>query len=224
MWLLAAVSFLFAGSLFSADVNYKDFQPKETSRTREDIEWSIIYMFGTNDTSLPRALLIGDSICNAYQGAARSVLEGKANVTYWAGSKCVTDPQYFEELNMILSGNHYDVITFNNGLHSIGSNRQEWENAFRQAVLFIREKAPDAKLILVTSTPTANPSSSEASKELGDYAKKIAEEMGLPVVDLYAVTAANPDKEPWSDGVHFKAPVVELQGKTIAEAVLKYLP
>lgn len=202
-----------------ADELYREFQPKESSRQRETIEWSIIYMFGTNDQSKPRALLIGDSICNGYQSVVRECLEGKVNITYWAGSKCVTDPQYFEELNMVLSGNRYNVITFNNGLHSLSSDRHEWEIAFRQAVLFIREKAPDAKLLLVTSTPTENPESDKASKELGDYTKKVAVELGLEVIDLYQTVKDSDEKEPWSDGIHFKRPVIDLQGKTVADAI-----
>lgn len=121
---------------------------------------------------------------------------------------------------MVLSGNRYNVITFNNGLHSLSSDRHEWEIAFRQAVLFIREKAPDAKLLLVTSTPTENPESDKASKELGDYTKKVAVELGLEVIDLYQTVKDSDEKEPWSDGIHFKRPVIDLQGKTVADAIL----
>lgn len=216
------------GSLFfnfrvGADELYKEFQPTISSRQREAIEWSIVYMFNTNDLTKPRALLIGDSICNAYQATVREELEGKVNVTYWASSKCVTDPQYFEELHMVLSGNHYDVITFNNGLHSLSSDRHEWEVAYRQAILFVREKVPGAKVFLVTSTPTENPQNNAVSKELGDYAKKVADEFDLDVIDLYRVVDEDGDKHPWSDGVHFKNPIVRLQGKTIADAILSSL-
>ena len=219
---------IFFGSLswnfkVEADELYKEFQPNESSRRRESIEWTIIYMFNTNDLTKPRALLIGDSICNAYQSTVREELEGKVNITYWADSKCVTDPQYFEELNMVLSGNRYDVITFNNGLHSLSSDRHEWEVAYRQAVLFIREKAPEAKLLLVMSTPTENSQNSAVSKALGDYTKKVADEFALDVIDLYQVIDEDEDKQPWSDGVHFKQPFVRLLGQTIADAVLTSL-
>ena len=216
-----AASFLM-GAEQEADL-YKQFQPTETSRRRETIEWTIFYMHDTNDQSKPRLLLIGDSICNGYQSAVHHDLGDKASLTYWAGSKCVTDPQYFEELNMVLSNNKYDVITFNNGLHSISSDRKEWEYAYRQAVLFIRAKVPEAKLFLVTCTPTENADNCKTSKELGDYAKKIAAELNLGLIDLYQVTLDGEEKEPWTDGVHFKRPVAELQGKAVAEAVLDSL-
>lgn len=203
---------------------FKEYQPAETSRMRETIEWTIFYMFDTNDMSKPRVLLIGDSICNGYQATVHNELKGKASLSYWAGSKCVTDPQYFEELNLVLSSHSYDVITFNNGLHSLSSDRNEWENAYRQAVLFIRAKMPNAKLLLVTSTPTENPVNSKISFELGEYAKKVAAELGLGVIDLYDETIKLPDKSPWSDGVHFKAPVVKLQGEAVTNAILEALP
>lgn len=217
----------FAGGFLNAQVPetdlFKEFQPAQTSRIRETIEWSIFYMFDTNDSSKPRALLIGDSICNGYQSVVHDILKGKVNLAYWAGSKCVTDRQFFEELNLILLSNTFDAITFNNGLHSLTTDRKEWENAYKQAVLFIRAKQPNAKLLLVTSTPTENPVNSKISLELGEYAKQIAAEQSLTVIDLYKVTVDAPDKSPWSDGVHFKHPVVEIQGNAVAEAVLEAL-
>ena len=83
-------------------MNYRDYQPKKTSRVREDIEWSVNYSYNTLDTKNPRVMLIGDSICNAYHYAVRDRLADKANVSYWASSKCVTDPDYFRELEFML--------------------------------------------------------------------------------------------------------------------------
>ena len=198
---------------------YKEFQPKSRSRVREEIEWSIVYMFGTNDESKPRALLIGDSICNGYQSVVINRLKGKMNITYWASSKCATDPAYFRELDLILSSNHYDAVSFNNGLHSMGSNRAEWEDAYRSAVKFLRAKLPNAKILIVTNTPLENPDTTVKSKELSEFAQKIAAENGLPVIDLYSVTETLGTKDLWRDGVHFSAPAVELQGKTVADAL-----
>ena len=47
----------------------------------------------------------------------------------------------------------YDVICFNNGLHSLSTDRTEWDAAYRAAVAFIRAKLPDTKLSLTLSTP-----------------------------------------------------------------------
>lgn len=52
-------------------MNYRDFQPRATTRVRESIEWSTTYSYNATDTINPRVLLIGDSICNGYQSAVR---------------------------------------------------------------------------------------------------------------------------------------------------------
>ena len=65
---------------------YHDFQPKVTSRVRESIEWSIRYSYRTEANDLPRVLLIGDSICNAYHSAVAARLGDDAVITYWASS------------------------------------------------------------------------------------------------------------------------------------------
>ena len=144
--------------------NYQDYQPKETTREREGIEWSISYTFNATDKKNPRVLLIGDSICNAYQVPVRKNLENACNVSFWASSKCVTDPDYFRELDFVLGAYEYDVITFNNGLHSLTTNREEWIKAYRAAVTFIQDKLK-AKLFLVLSTPLTVPEWTAQSAE-----------------------------------------------------------
>ena len=83
-------------------MKWQDFAPASTSREREGTEWSIHYAFNAVDTEKKRVLLIGDSICNAYNGVVRNLLDGRVNVSFWASSKCVTDPAYFRELDFML--------------------------------------------------------------------------------------------------------------------------
>lgn len=198
--------------------DYKAYQPKETSRKRENIEWSISYAFNATDKSNPRVLLIGDSICNDYQRHARVFLEDTCNVSFWASSKCVTDPDYFRELNFILDAYDYDVITFNNGLHSLNTNREEWKAAYRSAVKFVQEKTK-APVFLVLSTPLKVPELTALSKELNGYTREIAEEMHLPVIDLFSLMDPLDREEHWRDSHHFREPAIEMQGKCICEHV-----
>lgn len=88
----------------------------------ENTEWSRSYAYHLVDgrKNLPRALLVGDSIVNGYEGEARSLLEAQGvNVTYWISSYCVTSPHYLTFLGIYLDEAKYDVIHFNNGLHSL---------------------------------------------------------------------------------------------------------
>ncbi len=204
-------------------IKWQDFVPAFTSRVREGIEWSITYSYNTTNGDLPRVLLIGDSICNGYNGKVREMLEGRVNVSFWASSKCVTDPDYFRELDFMLDAYPYDAVCFNNGLHSLSTNRAEWDAAYTAAVDFIRAKLPEAKLSLTLSTPLKDAKLTAISASLNETVVRLAEEKGLPVIDLFAAMDGLDREEFWSDTYHFRAPAIEMQAKVISDHVWKQL-
>ena len=204
---------------FGQEALFQKFQPKETSRVPEDIEWTITYSVRTRDTTLPRLLLIGDSIVHNYQGGVQGYLDGKMNVTFWSSSKCVTDPNYFRELDLILTPYHYDVISFNNGLHSFDSDKDEWKAAYRQAVKFIRAQCPDAQLLLSLATPVSEDWKTDQVREMNDFARQVAAEENLGVIDLFDPMMQVPVEKRWSDGVHFKDDAILIQADTVAKKV-----
>ena len=204
-------------------MKWQDFAPASTTRVREATEWSITYSYHATETDKPRVLLIGDSICNGYNGKVSEFLAGRVNVSFWASSKCVTDPDYFRELEFMLDAYPYDAVCFNNGLHSLTTNRAEWDAAYASAVDFIRAKLPEAKLSLTLSTPLKDAGLTEISASLNEAVVRLAEEKGLPVIDLFTVMDGLDREEFWSDTYHFRAPAIELQAKTIGEHVLKQL-
>ena len=171
------------------------------------------------DSKNPRLLLIGDSICNGYQGTVRAKLGKVMNITFWATSKCVTDKDYFRELDLILSAYRYDIISFNNGLHSLTTSREEWKNAYRAAVDFIRKKCPDAKLFLTNNTPLKDPKKTAQAKELNSIIAETAKLKNLPVIDLFSLMDPLDRNKFWSDTYHFRKPAVELQAERIAQTV-----
>ena len=203
----------------AAEELYRQYQPARTSRTRESTEWSITYTYNAVDSKNPRLLLIGDSICNGYQGTVRAKLGKVMNITFWATSKCVTDKDYFRELDLILSAYHYDIISFNNGLHSLTTSREEWKNAYRAAVDFIRKKCPDAKLFLTNNTPLKDPKKTAQAKELNSIIAETAKLKNLPVIDLFSLMDPLDRNKFWSDTYHFRKPAVELQAERIAQTV-----
>lgn len=204
-------------------MNYRDFQPEKTSRVREAIEWSITYSFNATDAKTPRVLLIGDSICNGYQGKVREKLADRANVTFWASSKCVTDPDYFRELEFILDSGRFDFISFNNGLHSLVTDIAEWDAAYSSAVRFIRAKKPEAKLLLTLSTSLNDPAKTSRSKALNEIVKRVAAENKLEIIDLFTPTDSLDKDAEMSDVYHFKAPAIDTQAAIIAETVDRVL-
>ena len=185
------------------------------SRVREDIEWSIHYAYDYHRT-LPRLLLIGDSICNGYQPYVREKLDGSMNVSFWASSKCVTDPDYLRELEFMLDYTKYDVICFNNGLHSLTTDRAAWEQAYKNTLAFITEKCPSAKLYITLCTPLKDPKLTAISSELND----IARAQGLPVIDLFTPMDALDRDAYWTDTYHFTNEAKIIQADIIAGCIL----
>lgn len=200
---------------------WQDFAPKHTSRQRERIEWSINYAFNAPDLESPRVLLIGDSICNAYSGPVREKLDGRVNVSFWASSKCVTDPDYFSELDRILDAAPYTIITFNNGLHSLTTNRDEWTAAYAGVLDFIRAKLPDTLLSVVLSTPFKDSERAAVCAQLNALTLAAAQERALPVIDLFTPMDVLNREVFWRDACHFRLAAVDMQAQIIADHVLE---
>lgn len=206
----------------------------ENVRGHENIEWSIAYAYGlTDDTKdLPRVLLVGDSICNGYQSDVRDRLKGKVNVSYWVSSYCVTSPAYLPLLSVYLDEAKYDVIHFNNGLHSLSQTTLEaYAKGYRAALELIRRKQPQAKIVWSSCTPLYDIHYTgdraryvKKVSELNAVAAKVAAEFGVAATDdLFALCNPLDRKENWRDGCHFNSPVIAKQADQVAASVLAAL-
>ena len=205
-------------------IDYRSYEPSGAfERPKESIEWTHFYAFNTGDESHPRVLLIGDSICNGYQGFLREKLDGKANVSFWISSKCVTSPGYFMELDHALEDSPWSVILFNNGLHSLSTPDDAWEKAFRAALTFISAKCPGVPLAVVNSTPLADPEKTKKAAELNAITARVAEELGLPLIDFFTPMDALDRKTEWIDVFHFKDAARERQAAIAESFILKTL-
>ncbi len=207
----------------------------ENVRGHENIEWSIAYAYGLTDATkdLPRVLLVGDSICNGYQSAVRDRLKGKVNVSYWVSSYCVSSPAYLPLLAVYLDEAKYDVIHFNNGLHSLSQTTLEaYEKGYRAALELIRRKQPQAKIVWCSCTPlydihyAADRVKKGPAKvpQLNAAAAKVAAELGVTMADdLFALCNPLGRKENWRDGCHFNSPAIAKQADQVAASVLSAL-
>lgn len=192
------------------------------AKSREGTEWTMVYWYNANDSKLPRILLIGDSICNGYNTFVRDELAGTAYVSFYATSKCASDPSYLKELAYILGEYRYDVIHFNNGLHSLNTDRKEWEAGLRAALALIQEKAKDSKIIWASSTPLKDAALTEKAKELNEIAASVMRESGIPTDDLFALMDPM-DRSLWTDTYHYNTDGRKMQGKKVADAVREAL-
>lgn len=197
----------------------------ENLRGHENTEWSIGYAFHLTDAqkNLPRVLLVGDSICNGYQRMVQKQLEGKVNVSYWVSSYCLTSPNYLKLLEFYLDEAKYDVIHFNNGLHSLGTPDAAWEKRFKAALELIRRKQPKAKLVWCSNTPLKDARKTEKAKALNAIAAKEVKRLGIPVNDLFALLDPMDRQKNWSDVFHHKPHLREKEADQVVATVLSVL-
>jgi hypothetical protein len=206
----------------------ENYPVSENQRGHENTEWSISYAYHLTDAkkTLPRVFLVGDSICRAYQGKAAAKLAGKVNVTYWASSYCVTSPGYLRLLAFYLGEAKYDVIHFNNGLHSCETPDGDYEKSYRAALRLIREKQPWAKLVWASSTPLNTDNAARAGKvvRLNAAARRAAGSIdGICANDLYSLMDPRGRKSHWVDMYHFTNAGYELIASQVVEKVTRVL-
>ena len=198
----------------------------ESVRGHENIEWSIAYAYGLTDETrdLPRVLLVGDSICNDYQGGVRERLKGKVNVSYWISSYCVTSAAYLPLLSVYLDEAKYDVIHFNNGLHSLATPTDAYAKGLEKALALIRAKQPSAKLIWCSSKPLTNAVKTAKCRELNAAAAKVVSRCGgIATDDLFALLDPFGRAENWRDEYHHKPPLCAKEAEQVAYSVLAAL-
>jgi len=215
---------LLVPGLVLGDVIAERYPVAENVRGHENTEWSISYAYHLTDAkkSLPRVLLVGDSICQGYQGKVRAKLEGKANVTYWASSYCVTSPGYLRLLAFYLDEAKYDVIHFNNGLHSCETPVADYAKSYRAALQLIKKKQPKAKIVWASSTPI-NATDSRAGKvaALNAAARRAVESVEDVVEnDLYSLANPLDRKAYWVDTHHYTDAGYELLASQVVEKVV----
>lgn len=198
----------------------------EKVRGHENTEWQIAYAYHLTDANkdLPRVLLVGDSICNGYQGEVRRFLNGKVNVSYWVSSYCVTSPNYLKSLALQLEEAKYDVVHFNNGLHSLQTPTEAYEKSFRAALVLIRKKQPGAKIVWCASTPLKDAGKTAKVKELNAASAKVVADLGgIATNDLFALLDPLDRKTNWTDVYHHTAGTRKKEARKVADAVLEAL-
>lgn len=212
--------------------SYATAEPKPVDKVvREDIEWLDVWMPASNDNSLPRILLIGDSITRNYYPQVQGALAGKASVARLATSKSLGDPALPLEVALVLSECRFDVIHFNNGMHGFGYSEDDYRRCFPELIEVIRKAAPKAKLIFATTTPVKKGGD---MAEFDEKTKRIrvrnaigiefCAKAGIQVNDLFALVENHPEFYLGGDGVHLGPKGVSAQAETVADALLKLLP
>ncbi|NLX96111.1 MAG: SGNH/GDSL hydrolase family protein [Rhodopirellula sp.] len=132
---------------------------------RERIEWADIWVTDADKDDLPRVLLIGDSITRGYFGEVEKALAGKAYFARLTTSKCVSDPFFPDEVQLLLKQYRFAVIHFNNGLHGWGYTEEQYRDGLVRLLETFEKHAAGAKLIWATTTPVREASNLSDSND-----------------------------------------------------------
>ena len=196
---------------------------------RERIEWADIWVTDADKDDLPRVLLIGDSITRGYFGGVEKALAAKVYCARLTTSKCVSDPWFSDEVQLLLKQYRFAVIHFNNGLHGWGYTEEQYKAGLLRLMETFEKHAPDAKLIWATTTPVRESGDlskvsqrTERVKARNQIAAAIMRERGIPTNDLYGLFEGHEDHFA-NDGVHFNGKGRQAQGAAVVESVLKCL-
>lgn len=204
------------------------------------------------DPSLPRVLVVGDSISIGYLESVRKLLQGQANVLRPAancGSTKTALSSY--GLERWLGDKPWDVIHFNFGLHDLSyrfANGKDKNDAGEYASphngakpnvsvqeygenlkkIVARLKQTGAKLIFATTTPVPD---SEAEKYVqgseapyNEIARQVMAEEGILMNDLHGMAAARLVELQIPRNVHFTSYGSNALGERVAESIKSVLP
>lgn len=164
-----------------------------------------------DDGSLPRVLLLGDSISMGYTVPVRRLLAGIAAVHH-APANCLSTRHSVANLDRYLGDHSWRVIHCNWGIHDItrmedsGVCQVEIEEYARNLeALFDRLIVTGAALIWATTTP-AQEEFRRSNADVVRYnrvAERIARARGIAINDLYALVLPRMTELQLPKNVHF---------------------
>lgn len=206
---------------------------------REYAEWNDFWWEKAGDFSRRRVLLIGDSVTRSYRDKVQEIFKpDHIAIDKLCGSRCAGDPILTAEIDLMtgpLNGYRYDVIHFNNGLHGACNDTNIPFDIYKQGIMDIvsvlRRNQPEAKLVLVTSTPMSDRGTNDIAvkdennvlvHERNAFLREYAKENGFYLNDLYTLVAGSPNF-PKSDYVHYTKESAERLGVHVADYIRELL-
>jgi hypothetical protein len=199
------------------------------------------------DPTLPRILVVGDSISMGYRATITEHFKGRAYVDYWVGGGWIDQNSVRGENSPVkrawrgvLSNGPYDVVTWNAmTLHMWTPEKPErcpeatYPGNMAEVVQFLKQAAPNTKFIWVRCTPyttsaEGKPSRIDSKKterviRFNTLTDEIMAKYGIPEVDLYGLCEQNL-RHAEKDGIHWQPAASRLMGERVVEAIEKSFP
>jgi hypothetical protein len=217
--------------LVQVGVMMSERAPAKENPMLEKIEWSDIWVANANQNDLPRVLMVGDSITQGYYREVDKDLTGKAYCAKYATSKFIGNPDYLDELKLILKRYRFSVIHINNGLHGWTYTEEQYRQSLPKLMETLKKYGNGAVIIWATSTPRRNPSNpAQLAGDNGRVQERNAitvEYMtrhGIAVDDLYSLVADHPEYYNLpQDSTHFNPQGRAIEGRQVSEIILRSL-
>lgn len=175
---------------------------------REHLEWCDIWVESGGNASLPRALLIGDSITRSYYRYVSESLVDEYACARVASSKCVSDPVSLRELELVFAEYEFQVVHFNNGLHGWDYDEHAYASGLARAFDYLADHAGTGRLIWGSTTPVWRKDDllsldprTERVRTRNRIAAELAADRHIQVNDLFEEMIDHPEVFA-ADGVH----------------------
>ena len=174
--------------------------------------------------SLPKVLIVGDSISEGYYPYVRSNLVNVAETHRPEGNHGATWDG-LKHLEEWLEGRDWNVIHFNFGLHDIHrSTLEQYEANLTQIVAQLKKSK--ARLIFATSTPVleGTPTFLKGSATpYNEVARRVMERAGgIALDDLHSFASAHPEYQRPKD-LHFTDQGYAALGNEVADSIVRAL-
>lgn len=204
--------------------------------SRERLEW-IHYESREGDKKI---LVVGDSIIWGAHSYIEKIIEGKFGLTTVVSAHGVNEEQFLKSVSMLatLNDSYYEAVYFNNGLHPRGQTADEYAKNYERCVAELIKAIPAGKWILGLSTPISNKQTdkwdntapitdkekrsieerNELVLEYNEKVREIADRLGLPCYDAYALVEGSDDMK--IDPYHYNQEGRRLIAKGICDCIL----
>ena len=189
---------------------------------------------------MKQVFLIGDSIRMGYCEAVKEALSDRAEVIY-PPENCRSSQYILMRLlawSTLCQREDVAVVHINCGQWDVShlnfdpeplTSLEEYEKKLRSIVWVLKSFFPNAQIVLATTTPmnpqnpeTCNPRTTADIMRYNDVIMKIAQEQGIPVNDLFAVS------QEWGadlflDYCHLTEEGYQRLAHKVTETVLRYI-
>jgi len=199
-------------------------------------------------STLPRILVVGDSISMGYRRFITEHFKGRAYVDYWVGGGWFEydikgdDFPALRAWDGVLANGPYDVISWNamtlhmwNGMPG-RCTESNYPGNMTKVVEHLQKTAPNTKLIWIKCTPwrttpvdgkpTIDAQHNDRIVRLNKLTDEIMAKHGIPEVDLYSLCETKLDTVPAGsqDAVHWNQDVYRQMTDEIVNVIEKSLP